>query len=174
MRIGIAVGVFVSLVSSVPGVVAEPGNATSGESAFLVRLRQSRDGYAVSRALQGAYRRLAEPGCQAVFSDFTESRGRKLQEVLDEEGETGRSHLRRLYFYEGGEARGCKAGVLAFTQPGSRVIYVCSRWFREAYETNPARVEAVVIHESLHALGLGENPPRSQDITAQVVERCFR
>jgi hypothetical protein len=175
MRIGIAAGVFVSLVSSVPGVVAEPGSAASSESAFLVRLRQSRDGYVVSQALQGAHRRLGEPGCQAVFSDFTESTGRRLQEVLDEQGETGQSHLRRLYFYEGGEARGCKApGVLAFTQPGSRVVYVCPRWFREAYETNPARVEAVIIHESLHALGLGENPPRSQDITARVVERCFR
>ncbi len=30
----------------------------------------------------------------------------------------------------------------------------------------------MIIHESLHSLGLGENPPRSQDITSRVTERC--
>src|SRR5262245_21108488 len=140
---------------------------------FLVRLRQSRDRFVVGQAVRGAHRRLAEPGCQTVFSDFTSLSGRSLQEVLEERGETGQSHLRRLYFYEGDEARGCRAAdVLAYTQPGSHVVYVCPRWFREAFATNPGKVEAVVIHESLHSLGLGENPPRSQEITARVMERC--
>jgi hypothetical protein len=93
--------------------------------------------------------------------------------VLDERGETGQSHLQRLYFYDGANAPRCSGpGVLAFTEPGSHVIYVCNRWFREAFATNPSKVEAVIIHESLHTLGLGENPPRSQDITARVMERC--
>jgi hypothetical protein len=145
------------------------------ENAVQVRLRQSRDGFLVSQALQGAHRRLADPGCQAVFSDFTEPSGRTLQEVLDERGETGQSNLRRLWFYDGAEARGCRVpGVLAFTLPGSHVIRVCNRWFREAFATNPSKVEAVIIHESLHSLGLGENPPRSQEITARVMERCMR
>jgi hypothetical protein len=70
---------------------------------------------------------------------------------------------------------GCKApGVLAFTQPGSQVVYVCNRWFREAFATNPSKVEAVIIHEALHSLGLGENPPSSQEITARVMQRCAR
>ena len=58
------------------------------------------------------------------------------------------------------------------TQPGSRAIFICSAWFRQAFELNPRKVEAVIIHESLHSLGLGENPPRSQAITAQVMARC--
>ncbi len=83
--------------------------------------------------------------------------------MLDERGETGQSHLQRLFFYDGAEARGCRVpGVLAFTQPGSHVVYVCSQWFREAFATNPSKVEAVIIHESLHSLGLGENPPRAR------------
>ena len=144
------------------------------DNEFQVRLRHSRDGFLVTQALRGAHRRLADPGCQAVFSDFSEPSGRKLQNVLDERGETAQGHLQRLFFYDGAEARGCKATVLAFTQPGSRVIYICSRWFREAFATNPSKVEAMIIHESLHSLGLGENPPTSQDITAQVMERCMR
>jgi Lysine-specific metallo-endopeptidase len=164
------------LVLGLHGAGAEPGEVRPGnEGAFLVRLKRSGDGFVVRQAVRGAHRRLADPSCQEVFSDFTESSGRRLQEVLDERGETGQSHLQRLYFYDGVDARRCGGpGVLAFTQPGSHVIYVCNRWFREAFATNPSKVEAVIIHESLHTLGLGENPPTSQDITAQVMERCVR
>jgi hypothetical protein len=144
------------------------------EPSFLVRLRQSRDGFIVQQAVRGAHRRLADSGCQRVFSDFNEPSGRPLQDVLDALGETGQGHLQRLYFYDGGQTRGCKAaGVLAFTAPGSHVVYVCNQWFREAFATNPAKVEAVIIHESLHSLGLGENPPASEEITDRVMERCF-
>jgi hypothetical protein len=37
---------------------------------------------------------------------------------------------------------------------------------------DPAGVEMIVIHELLHVLGLGENPPTSEAITARVVARC--
>jgi hypothetical protein len=169
----IGVGV---LVLALQGVQAEPcGARLAVAAAFHVRMRQTRDTFLVGRALRGAHRRLAYPGCQAVFSDFTESSGRTLQDVLDERGETGQGHLQGLFFYDGAEARGCGVpGVLAFTQPGSHVVYVCSQWFREAFATNPSKIEAVIIHESLHSLGLGENPPRSQDITGRVMERCVR
>ena len=144
------------------------------DEAFLVRLRQGRDGFLVKQAVRGAHRRLADPGCQRVFSDFNEPSGRLLQDVLDERGVTGQGQLRSLYFYDGAEARGCKAaGVLAFTAPGSHVVYICNQWFREAFTTNPSKAEAVIIHESLHSLGLGENPPASEEITDRVMERCF-
>jgi hypothetical protein len=154
-------------------LLADDRRLAGEEAAFHVRLTRSRDGFMVGQALRGAYRRLADPACQAVFSDFVEPSGRKLQEVLDEQGETGQSNLRRLLFYDGAQTSGCRVpGVLAFTQPRSRVVYICSAWFREAFALNPAKVEAVIIHESLHSLGLGENPPRSQEITARVKERC--
>ena len=169
----IGVGV---IVLGLQGVQGEPGDARTAEKdASLIRLKQSRDGFVVGQAVRGAQRRLADPGCQAVFSDFTESSGRRLQDVLDDRGETGQGHLRRLFFYDGAEAGGCKVpGALAFTEPGSHVVYVCNQWFREAFATNPSKVEAVIIHESLHSLGLGENPPSSHEITARVMERCFR
>jgi hypothetical protein len=37
---------------------------------------------------------------------------------------------------------------------------------------NPVLAESIVIHEMLHTLGLGENPPSSQEITQQVKRRC--
>ena len=38
--------------------------------------------------------------------------------------------------------------------------------------TNPTYVEALVIHEMMHTLGLGENPPSSLEINARVLKRC--
>jgi hypothetical protein len=39
-------------------------------------------------------------------------------------------------------------------------------------QLNEAVAEATVIHEALHTLGLGENPPTSREITAGVLKRC--
>jgi hypothetical protein len=36
----------------------------------------------------------------------------------------------------------------------------------------PGRAESIVSHEVLHTLGLAENPPTSDDITAAVERRC--
>ena len=36
----------------------------------------------------------------------------------------------------------------------------------------PRLAEALVIHEMLHTLGLGENPPTSTEITKRVEGRC--
>ena len=60
----------------------------------------------------------------------------------------------------------------AVTAPGSRVVYVCGRSFAEAQARSPKRAEMVVLHEALHTLGLGENPPDSGEITRRVGERC--
>jgi hypothetical protein len=169
---------FLGVLVVLLGLTAAP--ATAGdppledeEIASHVRQFRSRDAFAVVQAIQGAHRRLADSRCQAIFSDFAKPSGQGLQEVLDEQGQTGQSHLRRLLFYDGTQISGCRVpGVLVVTQPESRAIFICSSWFRQAFELNPGKVEAVIIHESLHSLGLGENPPRSQDITARVVARC--
>ena len=38
--------------------------------------------------------------------------------------------------------------------------------------STPQDREITIIHEMLHSLGLGENPPESVAITAQVLKRC--
>jgi hypothetical protein len=159
-----------------PGLgLLEAGPATSEgeEDGVHVRMSRSRDGFVVTQAVRGALRRLGDARCQAVFSDFSESSGRRLQEVLDDQGLTGQDFLGLLMFYDGAQVPQCrKPGVLAFTAPGSHVVYICTGWFRETFELNPARTETVIIHESLHSLGLGENPPSSHEITERVLARC--
>jgi hypothetical protein len=56
--------------------------------------------------------------------------------------------------------------------PGSRVVQVCGRRFGAVARRNPRLAEASVIHEMLHSLGLGENPPDPQVITGRVLDLC--
>ena len=70
-------------------------------------------------------------------------------------------------------SKACRTkGTVAVTEPGSRVVFICARSFLEMALSAPERAEATVIHEMLHSLGLGENPPSSNEITERVLSRC--
>ena len=128
---------------------------------------------ALRKAVTGAHRRLERPDCQRLFAEFADASGRPLQEGLDALGQTGAGYLALVLFADASGRPHCKAGgSYAFTMPGSRVIYVCGSQFKEAADQNSAKAEAVIIHEALHSLGLGENPPSSTEITARVLARC--
>jgi hypothetical protein len=58
------------------------------------------------------------------------------------------------------------------TAPGYSVIYVCSRHFARKYLQNQFYAEVILIHEMLHAAGLGENPPTSDQISRAAKARC--
>ena len=77
-------------------------------------------------------------------------------------------------FQDGNSAPRCQGAALAFTEPGSRIVYVCSQRFRSEWIANTRYSRAVVIHEALHTLGLGENPPSSQAISEAVLAYCYR
>jgi hypothetical protein len=127
---------------------------------------------AVRMAREGAVRRLSSPRCAQVFGEFADAEGRSLQERLDAYGLTGTEYLSLVYFGEGRERGRCEDdGVLATARPGSRLVAVCAR-FARAYRNDPTWAEVVVIHEALHTLGLGENPPSSAEISARVLSRC--
>jgi len=129
----------------------------------------------VSRAVRDARVKLADAPCALIFSDYRDSGGRTLQQNLDTGGRTGEGYLEWLNFYDGaGKARCADRGTLASTSPGSRVVYVCSLQFSERQHRDPGLTAALIIHEELHSLGLAENPPSSQAITAQVISRCGR
>jgi hypothetical protein len=69
----------------------------------------------------------------------------------------------------------CAGGdVAAGASPGSPYIAVCKETFARVQADDPGLAANVVIHEMLHALGLGEDPPTSEEITRQVVRRCGR
>jgi len=123
-------------------------------------------------AVNTAHEWLGDAQCQRLFSDFRDVRGRLLSEVLADRGESGQSHLERLFFYDGARTKACEGrGAVALTMPGSYVIHVCPVAFgRLARERRPAVV--VVVHEVLHTLGLGENPPSPSEINSAVLRRC--
>jgi hypothetical protein len=121
----------------------------------------------------GARRRLEQPACRALFAEFSDASGRTLQENLDALGETGATYPALILFADGTNRPRCREReVFAFTTPGSRVVHICGRQLKDLADRSPVRAQAIVIHEVLHTLGLGENPPSSTEITARVLARC--
>ncbi len=124
------------------------------------------------RAVRGASRRLGERSCAAVLDDFRDPAGRPLRERLRELELEAPEYARMVLFYDGSSEEPCRRPrVHAFTAPGSRVVRVCPSLGR-LVASAPRTAEAIIIHEVLHTLGLDENPPSSEDITAAVEKRC--
>ena len=127
---------------------------------------------ALRRAVHGAARRLGDPACARVLTDFRDRHGNPLRDRLQQQDADAAGYVRRVFFYDGsGEAPCRRPGVYAFTAPGSRVVRACPSlgWLAS---TEGERAEAVVIHEVLHTLGLGDDRPSSEQITAAVERRC--
>jgi hypothetical protein len=127
------------------------------------------------RAVRGAVSRFADPSCAAILDDFTDRSGRRLRERLERLSLDAPSYVRRVLFYDGTDERPCRRDSrrYAVTIPGSRVVLACPPLVDLA-RRDPGRAEAIVIHEVLHTLGLGENPPPGFAITARVERRCHR
>ena len=139
------------------------------------------DTAALERARAGAVRRLAQAECQRVLSDFLDAEGRPLLANLEPWGLAPAEYLQRsVSFHDGATLPVCRrANVFLVTPPGQVAVFVCpgggalpgSR-FARVQAQDPSLAEAMVIHEMLHTLGLGENPPSTYEITDRVVARC--
>jgi hypothetical protein len=129
---------------------------------------------AATRALEGASRWLARPKCQTLFVEFKDGRNLPLTAKLRELDTDPEGYLRMVLFRDGAQSAACrKHGVLAFTAQGSRVVYLCGGDFERAWRRDVAEVQATVIHELLHSLGLGENPPSPRAITHRIEQLCW-
>jgi hypothetical protein len=128
----------------------------------------------LEKALEGAASRLARQDCRRLFDFYRDSSGRPLAETLAAHRKTPAEYLRILVFTDGGTRKTCQGEQHAYTSIGSRVVYVCASRFTRGWQQNRAHAEASLIHELLHALGLGENPPSSSDITDRVLRACGR
>jgi hypothetical protein len=168
-RITVVSGFLLALGSA--GVAA--GVSPSAKPPLRIRVPDAA-GMAVRRAVLAARQRLGGSRCREVLSDFQSSGSpRSLTEILDQLGRTAEQHLDTLVFQDGSRRLPCASpAILAFTHPGSDTIFVCASQFKNAVRSDPAYAEVILIHELLHTLGLGENPPTSLDITARVTARC--
>ena len=156
-------------------MAAEPrGSGSSAGPAPRVYPSDSSARGVVERAILGAQHRLGRSGCRQVFTDFTDQSGRPLLANLDATDLPAADYLvERIWFVDGSDAPQCVKHLetAAFTETGSKVVHVCAaRFARLAQQTTAA--EILIIHELLHTLGLGENPPSSKEITYRVTARC--
>ena len=128
---------------------------------------------AVRLAVEGAANRLARSGCQDLFTDFTDESGQHLSTRLVTSGKSAAHAFGLLRFLDDRGAPQCRRPeTLAFTRTGSSFIRVCGDQFRLAFQRNRTATEIIVIHEFLHALGLGEDPPTSYAITDRASAGC--
>jgi hypothetical protein len=151
-----------------PGMDGASAEATATTA---VRLQRAEERIAVVQAIRGAAHRLDDPRCQALLTSFTDAAERSLREVLDAQGLSASDYLSRIFFYDG-SASDCRQRRLAYTAAGSRVVFVCADRFRKVSQQSPAYAEGAIIHEALHTLGFGENPPTWEEITARVLDAC--
>lgn len=135
------------------------------------------DARAVDTARTGAVRRLEREECRKLFTDFSDAEGRSLQGNLDQWTASPAEYVGLIPFVDGSREKLCRrTNVALVAQPGVRRVFVCKA-FADVQLREPAVAEAMVIHEILHTLGLGEAPmpdqPTSLEITERVEARCW-
>jgi hypothetical protein len=151
----------------------------------LIKIPDPQARRATVAALEKASTLLADPECQKVLTDFQDGNGRPLADRLSSlaamirHGEDPRGsvadiqdYLTMVTFMDGTRSARCAGGALAFTVPGSRVVRICGDALKRISAQQAEYVAAAMVHEILHTLGLGENPPSSKAITARVLARC--
>ena len=150
------------------------GDVHGEDPLFAVHISHGQTARLVRNALEGAARRLEQPRCEALVDRFTDAEGRPLRASLGRVGVDGAGYLALLIFYDGSRQQRCRSGgIFATTQVGGRVVWICSEAFQRLARSDPGTAEVVVIHEALHTLGLGENPPSSDEINARVRSACL-
>lgn len=154
--------------------MALPGEGTQRDARPVTdSIRSSTSRFAVESAVRGAAHQLERPECAAVLSDFSDARGRTIGERLALLGETPQSYLTRIVFREAVDHWCQHPTRLAFTFVGAPEVFICGPQFWRKYQEDPRYLEALMIHEMMHTLGLGENPPTSIEISARVLKRCW-
>ncbi len=153
-----------------------PAGGSTGAGLWpKVQIRDPVTRDATRRALDGAAKWLSATQCARLFSEFRDASGQPLAARLLELESTPPEYLGLVYFQDGERHPTCQRhGILAFTEVGSRVVYVCGRDFARAWDKSPREIVTTLIHEMLHSLGLGENPPTPRDISDRVQALCWQ
>jgi hypothetical protein len=150
------------------------GRTAAADMPANVRLSDPAQRLAMAQAVQGAAHQLERSECEGLLDEFNDASGRSLRAALHDEGLSVAEFLARVLFYDA-TPEACRSSALAgMSVPGQRVVRVCGRRFQRTMDKSRDHAEAMVIHEMLHALGLGENPPTSDHITTRVLARCGR
>jgi hypothetical protein len=167
-RVGILIAVILIAAGPEPSRAISPGNWPR------LHLPDPVGRYVAGQALDLAWERLAEIDCADILNAFMDRDGHPLNERLRALAVDRQRYLSLVVFIDGSREAPCRTGVIAFTAPGSRVVRVCVEELKLTWQKNPEHVVSSVIHEMLHTLGLGEDPPTSAEITRRVSAACRR
>jgi len=161
------------LLTTAPALSRSSSNGDADARALI--LMESPFGHTVVRyALDLAEAKLDRPGCRDIYTEFVLPHGGTPQKVLDSMRMGPRSLLEHLVFMDGSRDPVCAAGHAGLTtSPGSFVIRVCPQ-FMPLYARDPPLSAILILHESLHVLGLAGDRPTSGTITHEVEWRCWK
>ena len=155
-----------------PDVITRTRQPPPGAGWRGVRVASPASATALRRALDDAARRLGDEDCRRLLDDFSDEMGRPLSARLTQLGVDSREYLAWIQFHDGTSSFCADGSTLMYTVPGSRVVNVC----KVAIESSGPAIDylsASVLHEMLHTLGLGENPPSSAEITGRIKRSCW-
>jgi hypothetical protein len=171
-----------ALLSAIVACAVLPGAPLESAPATAPRHRplSAFDRTVVERVRARAAARLEHPDCDKVLTDFTDGAGRTLESNLQLLGVSPSRYLLELSFLDGSLLPACKSlAVIMAATPGVPRVFVCPAGVGRINSrvlqielANESLAEAMVIHEMLHTLGLGENPPSTFEITERVRDRC--
>ena len=166
MEIGRLVRVYAGITTALAALAAPAALAESPAAPRSLPL--------VARpALAIASRWLEAEACRDVFADFHDASGRTLREKLDSLGVSPAAFLGTIAFVDGAEEGRCaEHGILATTTPGGSEVRLCRAGIASLARRDPPALAVVLVHEELHSLGLGENPPSSREISRRIEARC--
>ncbi len=123
----------------------------------------------VRSALDEASRVLAGDQCRLLLTEFRDDRQRLLQDHLVRLNLDIHAYLSFVIFVD--SDRSC-ANTLMYTAPFSRVVWVCSGNAERIAAASHWRFTRSVIHEVLHTLGLGQDPPTQDEIDSRIERSC--
>lgn len=127
----------------------------------------------VASVLSVARQKLMRHECRRVFLEFRDVSGETLLRKLHRLGETPQGQLMRIELRDGSGLALCnRPGTLAMSLPGQAIVLLCAEAFQKVARKSEGYTANIVIHEQLHTLGLGENPPTSEEITQRIALRC--
>lgn len=117
---------------------------------------------------------LEKASCGRIFEEFRDSRsGLPLSERLSESGLSAADYFASLTFRDGTGTPLCSsAGIQAHTTIGGSTVFICPAQLIALNRRDWLAASATLVHEALHTLGLGENPPLPSEITRKIVARC--
>jgi len=161
-----------TLVLAALGLATPALAADNRARAAAVRPLEAGDVKIVEAARQGAQARLRAPECRKLLADFSDAEGRPLEQRLAAFALPPEEFLATLPLLDGSSRPLCQGNRShLLTTAGVPRVFVCKSFLKAVYQER-VMAEVYLIHELLHTLGLGENPPTSHDITRQVVRRC--